>query len=720
MSGGTQVSGDLRKTVIGYCDPLTVTAGDDQRLFVSCYEPGEFDAALVRLICGDTRPTGAGFAEAEVDWPMAGKRTGRFQALRTGSYVRLPALPALPALTFTVYAWPTTPGQGEQTLAALADGRVAVLLDDAGRLTLECEGRRWSLDTALSGRRWYHLGVSIGDGRVALAAEPLHVTVADAVATRVETGEFDVDYPGAPAGAACLAARIDGSGSFNGKLEAPTLFTGAVQAGHLARKLDLSMIAAWDFTQDIAGDRVVDVSGNGFHGVTVNLPTRAVKGWRWDGSVQRWTERVEHYAAIHFHDTDLADAGWTPDLQWTIPEDLPSGVYAFRLRHAGTDDYVPFFVAPADQHARKPVAFLASTATYLAYANQRLFLAGGIFGDPTPKDANMAFLKDHPEVGYSLYEHHDDRSGVHYSSRLRPILNLKPKGQMWSFNADTNILAWLEHIGQPFDVITDEILHRDGVKALAPYAVVITGSHPEYYSTPMLDGAQDYLRRGGRVMYMGGNGFYWRINYRGDDIIEVRRAEDGTRAWMSEPGEYYHAFTGEYGGMWRRQDRPPNHLVGVGFAAQGFDGSSYYRRTAASFEGRAAFIFEGVESDDIIGDYGSIGDGAAGEEIDRFDLALGSPAHAVVLASSESHKPGMLRVKEEFFSTLPPFDDPKVRADMVFFETPKGGAVFSTGSIAYAGALAHNDYDNDINRITANVLRRMVDPEAFVLPESLG
>ena len=32
--------------------------------------------------------------------------------------------------------------------------------------------------------------------------------------------------------------------------------------------------------------------------------------------------------------------------------------------------------------------------------------------------------------------------------------------------------------------------------------------------------------------------------------------------------------------------------------------------------------------------------------------------------------------------------DPAVRADLVFFETPNGGAVFSTGSISWFGALA--------------------------------
>jgi N,N-dimethylformamidase len=47
-----------------------------------------------------------------------------------------------------------------------------------------------------------------------------------------------------------------------------------------------------------------------------------------------------------------------------------------------------------------------------------------------------------------------------------------------------------------------------------------------------------------------------------------------------------------------------------------------------------------------------------------------------------------------------------MRCDMVFFETPNGGAVFSVGSIAYCGALSHNSYDNNVSRITENVLRR--------------
>jgi N,N-dimethylformamidase len=53
---------------------------------------------------------------------------------------------------------------------------------------------------------------------------------------------------------------------------------------------------------------------------------------------------------------------------------------------------------------------------------------------------------------------------------------------------------------------------------------------------------------------------------------------------------------------------------------------------------------------------------------------------------------------------------------MVFFETPAGGAVFSTGSIAYAAALSWNFFDNDLCRLTTNVLRRFRQDEPFQIP----
>ena len=47
-----------------------------------------------------------------------------------------------------------------------------------------------------------------------------------------------------------------------------------------------------------------------------------------------------------------------------------------------------------------------------------------------------------------------------------------------------------------------------------------------------------------------------------------------------------------------------NRLVGVGFAAQGFERSTYFRRRPEADDPRAAFIMEGVP-DEIIGDFGT-------------------------------------------------------------------------------------------------------------------
>jgi len=54
-----------------------------------------------------------------------------------------------------------------------------------------------------------------------------------------------------------------------------------------------------------------------------------------------------------------------------------------------------------------------------------------------------------------------------------------------------------------------------------------------------------------------------------------------------------------------------------------------------------------------------------------------------------------------------------VRADMVFFETLNGGAVFSTGSIAWTASLSWNGYHNTVSRITENVLRRFLSDAPF-------
>jgi len=164
---------------------------------------------------------------------------------------------------------------------------------------------------------------------------------------------------------------------------------------------------------------------------------------------------------------------------------------------------------------------------------------------------------------------------------------------------------------------------------------------------------------------------------------------------------------------------PPQAVVGVGTIAVGFDASGYYRRKKGSFDPRASFIFEGIGDDEIIGNFGYLGGGASGSEIDTVDPMLGTPTHTLVLASSEGHSKNTLIVPDEIgfhHVAMDGVQSPLVRADMTFFETPGGGAVFSVGSIAWAASLPHNGYDNNVSRITANVVRRFLEDAPFAIP----
>jgi len=474
----------------------------------------------------------------------------------------------------------------------------------------------------------------------------------------------------------------------------------------------------------MGGSKVVDISGHDRHGRAVNLPTRAVTGHPSHGQTTNCQDRPDLYGAIHFHCDDLYDAAWQDDFCWTVPTNLKSGIYAAHLICGTTteaEDYIPFFVLPPRGKITAPVALLASTFTYLAYANSHHgyedLLSEPTYGKLLELGPAELFLKERRDFGISLYDRHLDGSGACYSSARRPILNTRPKRAIWNFNADLHIIDWLEATGQDYDIITDDRLHAEGIELLRPYRCILTGTHPEYHTTRMIDAIGAYLGSGGRWMYLGGNGFYWRIATHADwpDAIEVRRGEAGTRCHEMPAGERFHSFTGEFGGLWRSQGLAPQHLVGVGFVAEGFNQNAHYVRLPDSFDPRAAFIFEGIGADERIGDFGSLG-GAAGYELDAADMALGTPRHTLILARSVGHTGIYLLTPEELLYSYPGVDgieNDRVRAELVFFECNNGGAVFSTGSITWASALAQDNYRNNVAGITGNVLQRFIDPTPF-------
>ena len=741
------------KKIVGYSDKLSVTPGETITFMVSAIEePRAFDLRIIRLISGDDNSDEVGFKFDAVGSAIDGAYQADIQRTRSGSHVFVApsSFGFEKGFTCSFRVFPTRPvGPAEQCLIGWWSDESSsgwrIFLDRAGHLALNIgdgRGRRFELrcPEPMRVREWYSVRASFnaGTGVVRLSQAPrtrrplLRGTAIEATsAIALPPGdELPLLFGAQHAGGGETRAW---SASFNGKIDRPLLLGGAPSDAELERverapfQAD-GLIGAWDFSVGISTEQVHDRSRHGRHGRTVNLPTRAVTGFDWNGECMDWQARPEHYGAIHFHEDDLTDAGWKPTCRYEIPSDLPSGIYAARLTVSGDEDNVVFFVRPAPGGPRLPVAFLASTATYLAYGNNHTAFDSELRemsrGELIKLRKDDIFLNEHREYGLATYDLHADGSGVHYSSRLRPLLNMRPRTYQWSFNADTHLINWFHGENIAHDVITDEDLHREGAALLENYRVVVTGTHPEYYSAAMRAGVETYLAAGGRLMYMGGNGFYWRIAYHPESpaIIEVRRAETGTRAWIAEPGEFYHSFTGEYGGLWLRNGKPPNDLVGVGYIAQGFDRSSPFVRQPDSHDARASWIFEGIE-DGPIGDFGLIGGGAAGSEIDCIDHSLGSPPHVLRLASSERHTNvyfAAIENETELTSGLGAPENPRVKADMVFFETLNGGAVWASGSIAWSGALSHNGFNNSVARITRNVLGRFMDPRPFPEPQGPG
>ncbi len=734
--------------ITGYLDRLSVTAGDRLEVKVSSQLSESYQADLVRIVHADPNPAGPGMRLEEIPHSVfAGTFPSRNQPIHQGSYARVaepPALSATRPFSVSCLIWPTLPDDGPQvvmaTRAGTGSGFAFGIGPDGAWFELDQTGSPTPLRIAtgqpLTERRWYRVWASFNpqQGSMQVSQVPYTKTVDDG--ERVSAlHSITTAAPQAP-GPLLLAARpgTPVSQHYNGRLEDPVVLGSAASADIDLDLLDprataREVLAWWDFAVAIDTQGVVDRGPHGCGGQLVNLPTRAVCGARWDGSEMSWCHAPEQYAAIHFHDDDLGDCGWETDFAISIQEALAGGVYGVRLRCEDAEDILPFYVRP--QTPTAPILLLISTFTYQAYFNHARGNADAAYFKRAADWGAYAHNPDqHPEYGRSTYNVHRDGSGVCYSSRRRPVLTMRPGFLTFNdahgsglrhFPADSHLTDWLEQQGFAFDVATDEDLDNQGIALLESYTVVLTGSHPEYHTPRMLDALTRYRDNGGRLVYLGGNGFYWRIarNPALPEVIEIRRAEGGIRAWAAEPGEYYNSLDGGYGGLWRRNGRYPQALCGIGFSAQGLFESSYYRRLAASRDERAAWIFAGID-DEILGDFGLNGGGAAGFELDRADVRLGTPRHALVLARSEHHTASFVVVPEELLThraTLSgePLED-LIRGEIVFFETANGGAVFSVGSITFCGSLSHGDYDNAISRMLTNVIRRFADPTPFALP----
>lgn len=757
-------------TIFGYSDRLSVRAGETIRCMVSAEATDSVRAQLVRLVHGDEHPDGPGFVEIPVDatinrdWPVTR------QFVQKGSFLRVPdvggKLAFAGAFTLHGFVFATLPSGGRQAILSrwAADRSTGYFFgtDDAERLMLRV-GDGTDMDEIVAAaplvpQVWYFVAASFdpatGQARLyqeavvnrynSLLSNLLPFDYASHVAATLRArpgNEPDTDFLIAGAGdrnaergafvTHCWNGKIDRCG-LHDRVLAPAELDAIRSGGPPAAD---GLVARWDptigYTDTGIGDTVFDSGSHALHATGVNRPVRGQTGWNWQGRNDCFRLAPDEYGGIEFHADALTDCHWTPTLEYPVPDGLRSGVYGIKLTAGGAEEYLPFFVRPRRPQAA--LCLLIPTASYLAYANGQGSFEGSAMQavtavTPMLSDVDVEVYGNDVAFGLSTYDHHNDGAGVCYSSYRRPIVNMRPKyrmpgiGAVWQFPADLSIVAWLEHHGYEYDVLTDEDLHREGVSALAPYRAVINGTHCEYASERMLDAVEDYLAGGGRLTYLSGNGYYWVVGFREDEpwVMEVRKLEAGSRAWQARAGEHYLACTGERSGLWRHRNRAPQKLVGTGFTSEGMDVSVPFRRMPDSYDMRASWIFEGV-SGEVFGDFGLARGGAAGLEVDRYDLTLGTPPHALLLATSEPFPDTYPLVQEDVFFMHPGMggtQHPLVRADIVFFDTAHNGAVFSASSIAWASALPCRGFDNDISRIMKNVVDAFIQPGP--LPASAG
>ena len=731
----------------GYCDRWSVKPGGRIAFMVSSAGDASFSLRFVRHLCADPNPKGPGYSEMAMPTALDGDHAGRFQAAWLGSFGRAAglALEAGRGLAIGATVWPTLPGKGVQCVVAIAvrGWQLALCIGAGGGAMAELigpNGRVARAETALPmlERRWYDLALVLdAAGRLVVAQAPRRPASsadapasADAAAWSCGAGTAEIFLAARPADGAPAGAYFDG------KLERPTIWHGAMapdavlaqQRGALPQAGTPGLVACWDFSIDIPGNVGTDIGPAAAHARLVNLPTRAMTGATWTGAAHDWKAAPEQYGAVHFHADDQGDLGWAESFALEIPEDWPSGFYSACIRNANGEDHIPFFVRP-----RKPtteLVFLVPTFTYQVYG---AFVRPGRGAEIHERASSWGALREtpdmSPEFGLSAYNLHADGSGVAITSMHRPMLDTRPR-QMALMDpspdgsgtgricADSYIIHWLHGLGLQPDIITDHDLHAEGAALLAPYRVVIAGQHPEYYSERMMQAVDDYLGAGGRLIYLGGNGFYWRAepSEAEPSAIEIRRAEGGIRVWATDPGESYHAFGGGYGGLWRRIGRPAHALVGNGFSVQGRHLGFPYRFTDAIRDPRVGFMAAGLDAapGEQFGDAGYMGGGAAGFELDSADFRLGTPPHALVVAKGVVIHPDYGPVNEDMLVIRHPRKQEDWScADMVFFETPASGAVFSVGSMTYAGSLPVANGETMLGRLTANVVRRFLDPAPF-------
>ena len=375
----------------------------------------------------------------------------------------------------------------------------------------------------------------------------------------------------------------------------------------------------------------------------------------------------------------------------TAPE--RTGLYFVHLDaiDSGAFFSFPLIVAPREPGA--PIAVLASNIDWNAYndfgGRSNYVAAGGL--PPTPvinphqdgpmlRDTGARFWDrdDYPPLSFDRPE---PVNRIERDARITDVM--ERIGEEHVAPATWRLLGWLEREGFAFDLWAETQLHA-GELHLDDYRVLVLDQHPEYWTRKMyLDLKAWVFERGGRLVYLGGNGIHCEVELVSDHAVVHRNTDLSeflpTRSFEGGPGSLVPSRFG------RRVENEAN-LLGVSTTLTGMGTGAPYRVVDHDhwcYEGT------GLRTGDLFGeewlDARNPG-GASGHETDKMNES--SPPGTRLLAKGMNPNDG--------------------GAEMVAFETASGGQVFSTGSISWICSLPVSDTRLPHHRQRPAALRQLM------------
>ena len=106
--------------------------------------------------------------------------------------------------------------------------------------------------------------------------------------------------------------------------------------------------------------------------------------------------------------------------------------------------------------------------------------------------------------------------------------------------AEWRLLGWLEREGFDYDFYAETQFHF-GQLNLDDYQVLIISTHPEYWSRDMYDRLKSWVHeRGGKLLYLGGNGLNCEVEFLDDATIIVQNGNERERVRQGTTESRFH------------------------------------------------------------------------------------------------------------------------------------------------------------------------------------